>query len=73
MPIATTFNEIVEAADSLSMTDQEALVDLLRHRLAAARRQELERAVREARREFESGQAQIASVAEIMDDLTIQD
>lgn len=69
MPIATTFNEVVEAADSLSMTDQEALVDLLRHRLAAARRQEIERTVREARREFESGQAQIASVAEIMDEL----
>ncbi len=69
MPIATTFNEVVEAVDSLSMTDQETLVDLLRHRLAAARRQEIERAVREARREFDSGQAQIASVAEIMDEL----
>ncbi len=69
MPIATTFDELVEAADRLSVAEQETLVDLLRHRLAEARRQELADYVREARREFQSGQAQIADVADIMDDI----
>ena len=72
MPQAAVFNEVVEAADSLSVAEQEALVDILRHRLAEARRNELLGYVREARREFQAGQAEIATVDDIMTDLTIQ-
>lgn len=73
MPQAAVFNEVVEAADSLSVAEQEALVDILRHRMAETRRNELLGYLREARREYHTGQAQIANVDDIMDELTIQD
>lgn len=69
MPIATTFDELLEAADSLSMAEQETLVDILSRRLADARRQELAGHIREARREFDSGKAEVASVDDIMNEL----
>jgi len=72
MPQTVLFGEVVEAADSLSVAEQEALVDILRHRLAAARRNELVGYVREAQREFQAGQAEIATVDDIMNDLIPQ-
>ena len=72
MSQVAVFNEVVEAADSLSVAEQEALVDILRHRLAEARRSELLGYLRDAQREFQAGQAQIANIDDIMADLTIQ-
>ncbi len=66
---AAVFNEVVEAADSLSMAEQEALVDILRRRLAEARRNELLGYIREAQGEYRAGKAQIADVADIMEDI----
>jgi len=69
MSQVAVFNEVVEAADSLSMAEQEALVDILRHRLAEARRNGLLGYIREAREEYQAGKAQIADVADIMEDI----
>ena len=69
MPQAAVFNEVVEAADSLSVAEQEALVDILRHRLAEARRNELLGYIREAQHEYRTGKAQIADVADIMEEI----
>ena len=69
MPMPAVFNEVVEAADSLSVGEQEALIDILRHRLAEAKRRELVAYVQEARAEYRSGRAQIAEIADIMDDI----
>ncbi len=69
MPIAARFDELVEAADSLTVEEQEALVDILKHRLTDARRQELAGYIREARHEYQSGHTQVSDVADIMDDI----
>ena len=66
---AAVFNEVVEAADSLSVAEQEALVDILRHRLAEARRNELVGYIREAQIEYQTGETQIADVSDIMNDI----
>lgn len=69
MAITAVFNEVVEAADSLSVAEQEALIDILRHRLAETKRRELVAYVQEARAEYRSGQVQIAEISDIMDDI----
>ncbi|MEX2093346.1 MAG: hypothetical protein WD971_11750 [Pirellulales bacterium] len=65
----TTFSEIVDAADGLSVDEQVTLLEILRRRIAERNRQQLLREVQEAREEFASGKAQIATVKEIMDEV----
>ena len=69
MPLIPVFNEVLEAADSLSIAEQEALIDILRHRLTEIRRGEIVESVREAQHEYQIGKAQRTDVSEIMDDI----
>lgn len=59
MPIATTFDEFLEAAESLSAAEQETLIDILSRRLADARLREMAGAIAEARREFDRGKRKL--------------
>lgn len=52
------FQDILEAADRLSLEDKEALIDVLQRRLVDQRREEIAREIEAARREFQSGQCQ---------------
>lgn len=65
----TTFSEVVEAADNLSVDEQETLVEILRHRIAKRNRAAVVRDVAEAHAEFQAGQALPATVREIMDEV----
>jgi len=65
----TTFSEIVEAADNLSVDEQESLIGLLRRRIAERNRARLTREVAEARAEHQSGKSRPAAIADIMDDI----
>lgn len=69
MPIATTFDEFLEAAESLSVAEQETLIEILSRRLADVRRQELAGTIAEARREFDRGEAEAVSADDLMDEL----
>ncbi len=62
----TTFAEVVEAAGELSLEEQEDLLETLRRRLSAARREEILRAIEEGRAEFAAGKLKPESPAEIM-------
>jgi len=64
----TTFAEIVDAADHLSVAEQEALVDLLKRRIAERNRAALLAEVQEARAEYAAGQSGPATAREIMDE-----
>jgi hypothetical protein len=66
MTPASTFGEILEAVDGLAVDDQMALVDIVRRRLAALRREELIQDAVESRHEYEAGLCRSATVAEIM-------
>jgi len=62
----TTFSEIVEAADHLSVDEQVTLLEILQRRIATRNRASLVRDVAEARREFLGGQLRPTSVSDII-------
>ena len=64
-----TFGDFLEAVEKLSLEDQEALVDILRKRTAARRRQEIVDEVQAARDEHTAGQTRVVTVEELMKDL----
>lgn len=65
----TAFADVVDAADSLSVDEQETLVEILRRRIAKKNRDALARDTADARAEFQSGQARAVSVSDIMDEV----
>ena len=69
MESATTFSAVLDAADGLSVEEQETLIDVLRHRVADANRQRLFADVQEARREFAEGKCQPTDVDALMQEL----
>jgi hypothetical protein len=62
------FSEVVDAADRLSIEEQEELLAIVRRRLAERRRAELVGDVEEARAEFAAGKARPVTVDELMDE-----
>lgn len=60
------FGEVLEAADHLSLDEQQELIAILGRRLAQAGRQRLAADVQEARQEFAEGRCVPATPAEIM-------
>lgn len=62
----TTYATTLDAADRLTLEEQEDLADTLRRRIAEKRRAELIAAVKEARTEWARGVTKPATVAAIM-------
>ncbi|WP_442485052.1 hypothetical protein [Aeoliella sp. SH292] len=65
-----TFADIVDAADQLSLDEQENLIELLRHRVAARARARLLADIHEADADFESGAATEVTVDELMGEIS---
>ena len=65
----TTFAEALEAADRLTLADQENLLDILHRRIVERRREALVQDVSEARAEFEAGGCEPRSAGELMDEI----
>jgi len=63
------FSEVVDAADNLSIDEQQTLIEILRRRVAEHRREILKQGVQEARQEFAKGGCRPASAKEIMDEV----
>lgn len=61
-----TFSDVIEAIDELSHDEQEELIDVVRRRLAEARRRRLAAEVEEARKEFASGQCRTVTPRELV-------
>ena len=66
MTSLTPFGEVLEAADRLSLDEQEELIAILHRRLAQAARQRLVADVQEARQEFAEGRCSPATPDELM-------
>lgn len=64
--LMTSYATTLDAADRLTLEEQEELADTLRRRIAEKRRAELVAAVKEARAEFVRGSCKPASVGAIM-------
>ncbi|MFI5379189.1 MAG: hypothetical protein ACHRHE_07830 [Tepidisphaerales bacterium] len=62
----TTFEQVVEMADHLSLDEQETLVEVLRRRAIAQRRARLVRDVASANRDYARGACRRVSPDEVM-------
>jgi hypothetical protein len=60
------FGEVLEAADQLSLEEQEDLVEVLRHRVIERRREDLAAEIRQARREFDAGQCELTTPDDLL-------
>ncbi len=69
MESENTFSSVLDAADTLSVDEQETLIDVLSHRVADANRRRLFADVEEARREFAEGKCQPTNVDDLMQEL----
>jgi hypothetical protein len=64
-----SFSEVLEAADKLSLDEQETVIDILHRRIIENRRKELVKEVREAQNEFREGRCQPVRPEEIAREL----
>jgi hypothetical protein len=64
-----TFSDVLDAADQLSLDEQQTLVEILRRRIADLNRQRLVNDVKDARGEFANGQSSPASVDDLIDEV----
>lgn len=63
------FAEVLETIDRMPVEDQEALIEIVRHRALERNRKRLAAEVQEARREFEGGRCKPATAGELMDEI----
>jgi hypothetical protein len=63
------FGEVLEAADKLSLEEQETLIELLHRRLIERRRDELARDIQQAREEFEASRCRPVTPQELMKEI----
>jgi hypothetical protein len=63
------FNEVLELVETLSTSDQEVLIDLVKKRLAQKRRGEIASNIVAATEEYKSGKARRLTVDEFMAEL----
>lgn len=69
MAKATSFSELLEAVDHLSLDEQESLIDVVRHRIAEYRRQEISSLISSARKEYQQGKLSPETPQDIMNSI----
>jgi hypothetical protein len=65
----SAFQQAIESVESLSLEDQEILLDILQKRLHQQRRTNLTQEIREIRQEFTQGQVKFGSVDRFLKEL----
>ena len=66
MQNTTAFVELLDAADRLSLDEQETLVEILQRRMVEHRREELAKEIQEAEREYQAGRCRPVTPEELM-------
>lgn len=69
MTSVSRLDQVLESIENLSVDEQEALVDLIRHRLAERRRSEIAANIAQAQVEYQAGKVFRGTVTQIMDEL----
>ena len=65
------FQKAIEAAEALTLSQRESLVDILNKRNSQARRLELEAEIQESLAEIEQGKAKHGTLDELFEDLDL--
>jgi hypothetical protein len=66
MQNTTAFVEILDAADRLSLDEQQTLVEILQRRMVEHRREELAAEIRDAEEEYQAGRCRPVTPEELM-------
>ena len=66
MQNTTAFVDLLDAADRLSLDEQETLVEILQRRMVEHRREELAKEIQEAEREYQAGRCRPVTPEELM-------
>jgi len=66
---SSSFQEVIEIVEALPLDEQEQLIEIIRQRLTAIRRQDLVTQVGEARQAYRSGEVHRGSVSDLMEEL----
>ena len=66
MQDTSPFVELLDAADRLSLDEQEALVEILHHRMVEHRRAELVKEIQDAEQEYRAGACRPVTPDELM-------
>ena len=69
MAKAPLFEEVLEDIETLSLEDQEILIEILHRRIVERRREELAQDVQQARQEFQAGQCRPVTPEELMNEI----
>jgi hypothetical protein len=64
------FEQVLESIETLSLDEQEALIEVVQQRFVQKRRDEIAANIAQAQVEYQSGQVFRGTVAEIMDELS---
>ncbi|WP_375495187.1 hypothetical protein [uncultured Nostoc sp.] len=62
-------DQVLESIEDLSVDEQEALIDLIRHRLAERRRSAIAANIAQAQVEYQTGKVFRGTVTQIIDEL----
>mgnify|MGYP001563956353 CR=1 FL=1 len=63
------FGEVLEAADGLSLEEQETLMDILHRRMIERRRETLAKDIQEAQQEFQDARCKPVTPEELMKEI----
>lgn len=66
---AASFGEVLDAADKLTLEEQEALIEVLSRRATDRRRDQLGRDIRNARKEFKEGRTKVSAPEDILSEI----
>jgi hypothetical protein len=64
-----TFADIVDAADQLTVDEQETLIDILRHRVASRTRDRISADIEQARADYASGNVRKGTAEDLMKEI----
>ncbi|MFW6358025.1 MAG: hypothetical protein ACOC0N_02235 [Chroococcales cyanobacterium] len=65
----SSFQEIIEATEALSVAEQEMLLDILQKRLREQKRENLAKEIKEIRQDYDKGNVKFGSVDDFLLDL----
>ena len=69
MAKAPLFEEVLEDIETLSLEDQEILIEILHRRIVERRREELAQDVQQARQEFQAGQCRPVTPEQLLNEI----
>jgi hypothetical protein len=63
------FDDVVDAAGNLSTDEQEALIEILQHRIIEKNRRQIAKDIEKSKQEFSEGKCQVVTPGQCIDEI----